>query len=89
MHLNLNLPPNLRAGEFANFALVWHTPDSFTLDFAALVSPPDAQSGKAEAEVVARIRVPVSVIFKVAKAIAENVDNYEKVYGPITPGGVS
>jgi hypothetical protein len=33
--------------------------------------------------VVARVKVPTSVIFEIARAIAENVDRYEASYGPI------
>ena len=37
------------------------------------------------ANVVARLKIPSTVIFQVAKAIADNVRKFEESYGPITP----
>ncbi len=91
-NIQLNLTPELRKGVYANFAAVWHTDTEFTVDFACAVSPPDnSEEGPMTLpyDVVARIRIPPSVIFKIAKAIAENVDQYEKSFGAITPGGAS
>lgn len=82
------LPPELNTGVYANLAAVWHTPFDFVLDFAVLDQPredPDNPNrGIVAAPVVARVRVPTGVIFQIAKAIAENVDQYERQYGAIT-----
>ncbi len=88
----LGLPPELRRGVYANFAAVWHTETEFTLDFACTAGPPEQNQDGVQQfpyDVVARIRIPPAVIFKIAKAIAENVDQYEKTHGTIAPGGAS
>jgi hypothetical protein len=86
-NLDLNLPTDLHAGVFADAAMVWHNQHSFTLDFLAQWSPGASDSGNAQMEVVSRVRIPTGVIFQLARAIAENVDNYERQFGPIESGG--
>jgi hypothetical protein len=86
-NLDLSLPPEIRAGVFADAAMVWHNQHSFTLDFLAQWSPGPGESGGAQMEVVSRVRVPTGVIFQLARAIAENVDNYERSFGPLQSGG--
>ena len=83
----LQPPKGGEAGKYANVAVVWHTQHDFTLDFAVLGMTRTAEDGSAiiEAPIVSRVKVPVSVIFQIARAIAENVDKYEHTYGPITP----
>jgi len=82
-NLDLSLPPELHAGTYADAAMVWHNQHGFTIDFISQWSPGVNDTGATQAEVVARVRVPPSVIFQLARAIAENVDNYERQYGSI------
>ena len=35
--MEIDVPPELEAGAYANFLWTWHTAHEFTLDFAALV----------------------------------------------------
>ena len=77
-HLELTVDPDLASGAYANFATVWHTAHEFTLDFFA-----PAQPGAAAFTHTARVRVPPSVIFSVARAIADNVNQYEDSFGAI------
>ncbi len=77
-HVELTVDPELASGAYSNFATVWHTAHEFTLDFFA-----PAQPGAAAFTHTARVRVPPSVIFSVARAIADNVNQYEAQYGPI------
>ena len=83
--LQLSLNPDLRGGAFANFATVWHTPYDFTLDFFATEPPARGSDGKPVVPGVhtARVRIPVGVIFALARAISENVSQYEEQFGPI------
>ena len=85
--LQLSVDADVANGVYANVAGVWHTPHDFTLDFAlmGMVSTGPDGGAVANCPVVARVKVSPSVIFQIAKAIAENVDEYEKVYGSITP----
>jgi hypothetical protein len=90
VHMNLDLPAELRAGVYAEIAAVWHTKDGFTIDFLAPVMPATAVEGgpaQQQATVVSRVRLPVQVIFQVARAISENVAIYEAHYGAIPAGG--
>ena len=86
VEVNLQVRPDLEPGVYANLAAVWHTQFDFTLDFAVLGLPEDVE-GKSviRAPVVARVKIPTSVIFQIAQAIATNVDNYEREFGRLTP----
>ena len=93
--LSINIPEPMQAGAYADAAVVWHTRDGFTIDFLAPVGPPapaEGQDGQQvqTSTVVARVRLPVGVIFQVARAISENVAVYEQHHGAIGgPGGPS
>ena len=78
-----SVPPG---GAYANLAVVWHTEHEFTIDFATLpANPAESQNGDNPGVVVARVKVPPSVIFNIARAISESVDQYEQQYGRLTP----
>jgi hypothetical protein len=85
--VRLHVPETIGQGVYANVVAVWHTAHDFTLDFAVAGMPQPADDGTpvVPAEVVARVKVPTSVIFQIAQAIATNVDGYERSYGPLTP----
>jgi hypothetical protein len=80
--VNIQIQPETIGGVFSDSALIWHNEHGFTLDFTVQPAPdgPDRL-------IVARVRVPPSVIFQIARAIAQNVDLYEQRYGKITAGG--
>lgn len=81
----ITVPPEVEAGVYSNAMSVWHTKYEFTLDFLSLGQPQKDEQGEQvrTAPVVARIKVPTQVIFQLARAIADNVDRYEKQYGSI------
>jgi hypothetical protein len=84
--IRLHVPETIGQGVYANVVAIWHTAHDFTLDFAVAGLPQTGEEGSVvPAEVVARVKVPTSVIFQIAQAIATNVDNYERSYGPLTP----
>lgn len=90
VNLNLEIAPEFKMGAFADAAIVWHTEHEFTIDFICPVMP--GQEGadgivQQAAAVVSRVRLPVGVIFQVARAISENVSQYEKNFGTIGAGG--
>jgi hypothetical protein len=90
VNLSVELPNELRGGVHAEVAAVWHTRDSFTIDFISPIGPGQADNDggvSQQAQVVARVRVPVSVIFNVARAISDNVSIYEASFGTIGAGG--
>ena len=76
-------------GVYSNFLGVWHTAHEFTLDFA--VTQP-AMAGADEegnaltrvpCQVVARVRVPPTVVFDFLRTINENLSTYENSFGAI------
>jgi Protein of unknown function (DUF3467) len=75
--MQLVVGTDVQPGVYSNLVRIWHTQFEFTLDFATLGETPNVP-------VVARVKVPTSVIFQIASAIAQNVDMYEQKYGPIT-----
>jgi hypothetical protein len=84
--LRMSVPDDLQGGVYANVVAVWHGPFDFTLDFgvAGMAQRDEHGENFVPAPVVARVKVPPQVIFRIAQAIAENVDRYERTFGPIT-----
>jgi len=90
----LRAEPGLASGVYANALAVWHTAHEFTLDFMVNAQPPQpAQTPEGEPvihaphQLVARVRISPGVIFAVIRAINENMDNYERVFGQIQRPG--
>lgn len=84
----INVPPELEGGSYANFLNVWHTEHEFTLDFAALQPPQldndDPTSAvNVPARVVARIRIPPTLVFAILQALNTNMTRYEEALGEI------
>ena len=85
----IQVPPELEAGVYANFLGVWHTAYEFTLDFAAtqppqVEDPADPQGRvRVPCRVVARVKVPTGALFDVLRALNENMTMYESVFGEI------
>ena len=79
----------ISSGVYANFLGVWHTPHEFTLDFAvtqppSMVQGPDGEPiTRVPCEIVARVRVPPTVLFDFLRSINENLTNYEAAFGPV------
>jgi hypothetical protein len=85
----IQVPEEMQGGEYANMALVWHTPFDFTLDFAVLQSATQDAEGRpvVPARVVSRVKFPPSQIFQLLQAINANMTMYEATYGPISAPG--
>jgi hypothetical protein len=89
----IDLPPTAADGHFADFASVWHTPNVFVLDFVALTQPPqpsiDAETGAetllVPGQVVSRIRIPPEQVFELAKALAQQLEAWERETGRKAP----
>jgi uncharacterized protein DUF3467 len=77
------------SGFYANNVNVWHSPYEFTLDFAVTEPPEAADPENPDAaltvpnSVVARIRIPVGLVFDVIRAINESMTQYEAIWGEI------
>jgi Protein of unknown function (DUF3467) len=82
--LELRVPPDWERGAYANVASVWHTPYEFTIDFAQ-TQPPEMRDDRLviPSSVVARVKIPPTVVFDLIRAINENMTKYEQVFGEI------
>ena len=84
----IQVPNDLEPGVYANFLSVWHTAYEFTLDFGVTQPPqiveddPDGPV-RVECRVVSRVKIPVTVLFDVLRALNENMTRYEQVFGEI------
>lgn len=82
------VPAEIEGGVYANLVGVWHTPYEFTLDFATTMQP--EQMGDqvvVPARVTSRVKLPVTVIFDLIRALNENMTKYEAQHGTIVRPG--
>jgi hypothetical protein len=86
-NLNFQVPPDLEGGVYANILGVWHTGHEFTLDFAVtqptLVPTDPSEPATVPCRVVTRVKIPPSLIFDIMRALNENMDRYEAIFGMI------
>jgi len=79
--VQIQVPPDVARGVYANQLLVAHTQEEFVMDFI-LASPPTGL-------VNARVIISPSHAKRIAAALAENIAKYELQFGEIknlTPG---
>ena len=85
------VPPDLEAGVYANFLGVWHSAYEFTLDFAttqpARPAEDDPERTVMPVLVSSRVKIPVTLIFDVVRALNENMTRYEDTFGEINRPG--
>ncbi len=85
----IDLPPEVIPGNYADFANVWHTPTVFVMDFVTLAQPPredtNPETGEVitvvPARVVSRIRIPPEQVFELAKALTQQLEFWEQETG--------
>jgi hypothetical protein len=92
VRFEMRVPDELENGSYANFLTVWHSPHEFTLDFAVTgqgqPDPTEQADVVVPANVVARIKLPLTVAEAVLATLAENVTRYESAAGdPIQKPG--
>jgi hypothetical protein len=85
------VPPELEGGAYANFLSTWSTAYEFTLDFSA-TQPPNVPENEMEpvtvpCRVVSRIKIPVTLVFDVIRALNEQMTKYEDQFGEIRRPG--
>lgn len=88
IELKVEVPPELEGGTYSNVLNVWHTAYEFTLDFGVMQTVGESEPGeplKVPVRVVSRVRIPVTLLFEVLKALNTNMSNYEATFGPIRP----
>ncbi len=76
-HHNITIPDTSAVGVFADFASVWHTPNTFVIDFLSVKQPVttgqhDGQPATiVDSTVAARVRLPPEQIFALIKALSD------------------
>ncbi len=91
----IDLPQEVAAGRYADFASIWHTENIFVLDFLTLTQPPmpteSSDAGQPQllmpAQVVSRIRIPPQQVFELARALTQQLTIWEEATGRATPAG--
>ncbi len=76
--LQVQMPPHLQGGVYANQMIVAHSREEFVLDFI-LATPPVAV-------VNARVIVSPAHAKRILKALADNIARYEATFGAIEEG---
>lgn len=80
--IQIQMPPEVQRGVYANNMVVSHTQEEFVLDFI-LVTPPVGT-------VNARVLVSPSHAKRIAQAMLENIAKYEERFGTVedVPAGI-
>ena len=75
--LQIQMPPDVQRGVYANQMLVTHSQEEFVLDFILATAPAGV--------VNARVLVSPSHAKRIVAVLQENVARYESVFGEIKP----
>jgi hypothetical protein len=75
--INIELGEKEAEGIYSNFVVISHSPAEFVLDFTRMLP------GIPKTKVYARIIMAPQHAKSLSKAIAENIEKYEKQYGEI------
>lgn len=89
--VEISVPAENEVGSYASFASVWRAQESFVLDFATEISPPEVSEDPDDghrfvhvpARVVARVRIPPGQVWELMKALEQNLSAYEREHGTI------
>jgi hypothetical protein len=87
VRFEMSISENDVIGVYSNFLGVWHTAHEFTLDFAVTqpaMAGADEQGNavtRVPCQVVARVRVPPTVLFDFLRTINDNLSTYESNFG--------
>ena len=87
VRFEMSISENDVIGVYSNFLGVWHTAHEFTLDFAVTQPPGLAEMADGTAvtrvpcQVVARVKVPPTVLFDFLRTLNENLTNWEQNFG--------
>jgi hypothetical protein len=82
--INIELPPQVAQGEYANLVIVTHSPAEFVFDFTRILP------GVPKAQVKSRIIMTPQHAKSFMMALQDNIEKFEKQHGEIkVPGGES
>lgn len=75
--INIDLKEDVAQGIYSNLAIITHSSAEFVLDFVRVMP------GVPKAEVKSRIILTPEHAKRLLSALADNVEKYEKMHGPI------
>jgi hypothetical protein len=75
--LKIQVDEKTAEGTYVNFLSVFHNRAEFVMDFGRIVP------GKPEARIMARLLTNPIALKQVVQTLAENLDRYERSFGPI------
>ena len=73
--VQINIDPKIARGSYSNMAEIKHSKEEFCLDFYNVFPPMGAMVG--------RIMVSPGHLKRMISALKDNLDKYERVYGPV------
>ena len=89
----IQLAPDQELGQFADFASVWRTPNTFVIDFIVVKQPahpaqlPDGTQvpSLVEARIGSRVRIPPEQVFLLADALRTQAQQWLEEQGRSEP----
>lgn len=78
--LTIQVDDKTAEGIYVNFLSVFHNQAEFVMDFGRIVP------GKPEVKILARLMTNPIALKQIVKTLSENLDRYEKSFGPIPEG---
>lgn len=87
LKFDVELPSEVETGVFADFANIWHTPNTFVLDFLSVKGPvADEGTGpRLPVKVAARVRIPPEQIFPLIDALTKQGQRWLRETGRSAP----
>jgi hypothetical protein len=89
INVDLDIPPEVRRGVYANSFNIWYSPYEFALDWAVAdevkAEDPDDPASPLRLPIigVARVRLPTSLMFDVLRDLNQAMTRYESIFGEI------
>ncbi len=75
--LNIDLPEDMAEGVYSNLAIIAHSNSEFVVDFVRII--PNAPKAKVKSRVI----LTPEHAKRLAAALADNINKFEKQFGPI------
>jgi len=75
--INIDVPPEMADGVYANLAVITHSPTEFITDFVSIMP------GVPKAKVRSRVIMTPQHAKRLSRALQENVAKYESMHGTI------
>jgi Protein of unknown function (DUF3467) len=88
-YLQIDIPPEVRRGVYANTLTMWFSPYEFAFDWglAERFEPEDPEDPTSPVRmpmlIVSRVRLPTALVFDVLRALNQAMTDYEAIFGEI------